>query len=261
MRRAAAATAVVVLLLAGCQEDGDDPSGTPAGTSAPADAATSTPSDATTTTDDGAGAPGTTEDPGTTTGTEDERTGEVTEDPTDPGQTSGEPPDDATEEPGTVGDEPTGTGSEQALPPWTDDPQERASAASDEPQEITGVRTGLHEDFDRVVLDLTGDRPVLGWFVGPVDEAVEDPTGFSLGVEGEAFVEVSVRGIDWTTESPERYDGDRVLGAGTEVLTEVVLGGLFEGQQQVVLGLREETDYRIFTLSDPARIVVDVRHP
>lgn len=232
MRRAAAVTAVAVLLLAGCQDDGDEPSATPTGTSTP------TPTSTGPTDDDGTEAPGTTE----ATGTGDDATGTGTD--------------------GTTDDDPDPTQtSDEALPPWTDDPQEQAPVASDEPQEITDVRTGLHEDFDRVVLDLTGDEPVLGWFVGPVDEAVEDPTGFALDVEGETFLQLGVRGIDWTTESPQRYDGDPVAGAGTEVLTEVVFGGLFEGQQQVVLGLREETDYRIFSLSDPARIVVDVRHP
>lgn len=231
MRRAAAVTAVAVLLLAGCQDDGDEPSATPTGTSTPTPTGTGPA-------DDGTEAPATTE----ATGTGDDATGNgpdgTTDDDPDPTQTS-----------------------DEALPPWTDDPQEQAPVVSDEPQEITDVRTGLHEDFDRVVLDLTGDEPVLGWFVGPVDEAVEDPTGFVLDVEGETFLQLGVRGIDWTTESPQRYDGDPVAGAGTEVLTEVVFGGLFEGQQQVVLGLREETDYRIFSLTDPARIVVDVRHP
>ena len=245
---------MLVLLLAGCQDDGGEPSATPTGTSTPTPTGTGP-------TDDGTSAPGPTE----ATGTGDDETGngtdDATADATDPTQTSDDATDDATDEPDTAGDGPTRTGSPQALPPWTDDPQEQAPVASDEPQEITDVRTGLHEDFDRVVLDLTGDEPVLGWFVGPVDEGVEDPTGFVLDVEGETFLQLGVRGIDWTTESPERYDGDPVAGAGTAVLTEVVFGGLFEGQQQVVLGLREETDYRIFSLSDPARIVVDVQHP
>ncbi|HSP59489.1 MAG TPA: hypothetical protein VLO09_00365, partial [Ornithinimicrobium sp.] len=190
----------------------------------------------------------------------------ATDDATDeaPGETSEPSTGEATTDEAST-DEATdpGTGSPQALPAWTDDAQERSpgQAAAGGSQEITDVRTGLHEDFDRVVLDLTGDVPVLGWFVGPVDEAVDDPSGLPLDVEGEDFLQLSVRGIDWTSDSPDRYGGAPVAGQGTLVLTEVVFGGLFEGQQQVVLGLRDETDYRIFTLSDPARIVVDLRHP
>ncbi|SOC57313.1 AMIN-like domain-containing (lipo)protein [Ornithinimicrobium cerasi] len=123
------------------------------------------------------------------------------------------------------------------------------------------MRTGLHAGYDRVVLDLSGEEPVLGWFVSVVDEAVEDPSGLPMDVEGAAFLQVVVRGIDWTTDSPERYDGDPVTGAGTEVVTEVVHGGLFEGQQQIVVGLTEETAFRVFSLPDPARIVIDVQHP
>lgn len=231
MRRAAAVTAVAVLLLAGCQDDGDEPSATPTGTSTP------TPTSTGPTDDDGTEAPGTTE----ATGTGDDATGTGTD--------------------GTTDDDPDPTQtSDEALPPWTDDPQEQAPVASDEPQEITDVRTGLHEDFDRVVLDLTGDEPHLGWFAGFVDEAVEDPTGEPLAVKGDAFLQLGIYGIDWTTPSTDRYSGASVDGGSLEVVEEVVFGGLFEAQQQILIGLDERTAYRMFALSDPARIVIDIRH-
>ena len=44
------------------------------------------------------------------------------------------------------------------------------------------------------------------------------------------------------------------------MVEEVVFGGLFEAQQQILIGLDERTAYRMFALSDPARIVIDIRH-
>ncbi len=138
---------------------------------------------------------------------------------------------------------------------------ENAGAEMTEDQEITGVRVGVQDGFDRVVLDLTGEEPGLGWFAGFTDDAVEDPSDLPIDMEGDAFLDVSVGIINWTEESPERYDGTTVEGSGAKIITEVHFGGLFEGYQQVVVGLRSETAYRIFGLSNPARIVIDVQHP
>lgn len=224
-----------LLVLAGCQDE-EEPG--PTGSPTPTSTSTATPT----------GAAPTTEEPTTTSATEDgTSTGDETSTET---ATTDDPTGQATET-----DEPS------SLPPWTSEVSEQAPAQASEPQEITGVRTGLHEDYDRVVLDLTGDEPTLGWFARLVDETFEDGSGRPIEVEGERFLELGVTGIDWTTDSPERYDGGTVQGQGTEVVTEVVFGVLFEGQQQVFVGLGEDTEYRVFSLPDPARIVIDVRHP
>lgn len=147
-----------------------------------------------------------------------------------------------------------------AGPPWTTDFSEVGAATIGDAQEITGVRTGTHDGFDRVVLDLTGDEVGLGWYAAFTDQVFHDPTGEPLDVAGQTYLQLGVRGIDWIVDSPERYAGDPVPGGGT-VVEEVVFGGLFEGQQQIVLGLTEQTAYRVFALSDPSRIVIDVQHP
>lgn len=127
-------------------------------------------------------------------------------------------------------------------------------------QEITGVRIGTHEGFDRVVLDLSGDDPELGWVAEFTTEPREDPSGNLVDMEGKAFIDVDVSGIAWTEQPAERYGGSGVSGKGTVAVTEVRFGGLFEGHQQVLIGLRQQTEFRAFVLSDPARIVIDVKH-
>ena len=123
------------------------------------------------------------------------------------------------------------------------------------------MRIGTHEDFDRVVLDLSGDEPALGWYVRFQGEAIEDPSGLPFDIEGDVFLSVDVSGINWVNEAPERYDGAEVPGGDAKVVTAVGFGGLFEGHQQVLIGLRHQTAFRVFALSNPARIVVDVQHP
>lgn len=236
----AVATAAV-LLASGCTTDDDGSTGT-------------------TPTSTGATQTATSEAPTTAAPTDDETSEATTETTGDDSTTEATSEDETSDAPSTGDATETGI-PPSTLPDWTSDPVQEEPQQGESGQEITGVRTGLHESYDRVVLDLTGDEPSLGWLARLVDETFEDGSGRPVEVEGERFLELGVNGIDWTTESPDRYDGDPVQGQGTEVVTEVVFGVLFEGQQQIFIGLREDTEYRIFSLSDPARIVIDVRHP
>ncbi|MFK5645182.1 hypothetical protein ACI3ET_01520 [Ornithinimicrobium sp. LYQ121] len=241
MRRRVVAAAVAALLLAGCQGAEEPGTDTPTPTGASTSTEPAQPS---------------TEEPST-----DETSGdETSSDPPTGDQTDDDDDDDDTSE-----DDPSGTSEPTAdLPAWvdaTETDEQEAGEQQDEGQEISGVRVGLHDDYDRVVLDLSGDDAVLGWVAFYEDEAVADGSGEPIEVAGSAVLQVSVRGIDWTTESDVRYDGTTVTGEGLEVVTEVVFGTLFEGQQQVFLGVEEQTPYRVFTLDDPARIVVDVQDP
>lgn len=229
MRRAAAATAAVALLLAGCSGGQAPTPSEPTNTSPTPAASTSTPQPS-----------------GTATA------------PADPSEASSVP---ATSPPPGSSAPPV-PDVDESLHPWLTTPSEQdpSQAVPENSQEITGVRVGLHDWYDRVVLDLSGDEPHLGWFAGFVDEPIEDPTGEPLAVEGDAFLQLGIYGIDWTTPSAERYSGASVDGGSLEVVEEVVFGGLFEAQQQVLIGLDERTAYRVFALSGPARIVIDIRH-
>ena len=228
MRRAAAATAAVALLLAGCSGGQAPTPSEPTSTSPTPAASTSTPQQSATSSDPA------------------EPSGTSSAPATSPSPSSAPPVPDVNE----------------SLHPWLTGPSEQdpSQAVPENSQEITGVRIGVHDGYDRVVLDLTGDEPHLGWFAGFVDEPIEDPTGEPLAVEGDAFLQLGIYGIDWTTPSADRYSGASVDGGSLEVVEEVVFGGLFEAQQQILIGLDERTAYRMFALSDPARIVIDIRH-
>ncbi|MCC2593612.1 hypothetical protein LKO27_09355 [Tessaracoccus sp. OS52] len=244
MRRAAAATAAVALLLAGCAEGPTSPPDEPT-SSTPIHAATTSPSPTSATPDT----------PGEPSEASTSATGSPTTSPpvspaTSPSeQVTSSPTRQESDDPGSVH-------------PWLTQrsEQEPRQTIPGDWQEITGVRTGLHEGYDRVVLELSGDEPLLGWFANLTTEAVADPSGLPLDVEGDAFLDLGIWAIDWTTEHAERYSGETVEDDALETVTQVVFGGLFEAQQQVVIGLEERTAYRIFTLADPARMVIDIRH-
>jgi hypothetical protein len=144
----------------------------------------------------------------------------------------------------------------------TDDREEPPSGPSD--LILTDVRVGVHDGFDRVVLEFEGDGEV-GWFTELGDEALEDGSGTEVEVAGDAVLTVWANMLAFPPELPAdapRWEGRTIPApAGAGVLTEVVDGIWFEGQQQVFLGLDAEVPYRMARLADPQRIVIDLVHP
>lgn len=123
-----------------------------------------------------------------------------------------------------------------------------------------GLRVGDHEGFDRVVVELAGEG-TPGWQVEYVDEAIEDGRGGRVDVDGEAILSVYVSGTRYPDEGEEHY----VPGApleGPDVIEEVHYLGTFEGLTQLFIGVDDgPAEYRVFTLADPARLVIDVADP
>jgi len=130
---------------------------------------------------------------------------------------------------------------------------------------ITGVRTGEHEGYERVVIDVqggAGDR--AGWFATAVDQPLQDASGEVLDVDGDRYLNLNVTGIangsDGQTDSAGRQVFTGTVAGSGDLVDEVWVGGAWEGQAQVLLGLDDDaTEYRVLPLGDPQRIVVDVR--
>lgn len=124
----------------------------------------------------------------------------------------------------------------------------------------TGVRVGDHEGYERVVFDFEGTG-TPGWRVEYVDEAVEDGRGEVVDVDGDFTLQVIATGVRY----PEGDDETGRVAQGsydaedTDLVEEVHVTGIFEGQNQAFIGLDEQAPFRAFTLTDPARLVVDVR--
>ena len=145
-------------------------------------------------------------------------------------------------------------------------------ASDDFPREdgfayLVGVRAARHGDaaahpaFDRVVLELDGDAP--SWRVAFEEPPiVEDPTGLTIDVEGEAFLRVSLHpasGLDASGDEPvARYDGPDRIPVDGHVVTEVVLVTDHDGALAWVVGLARQAPFAVSLLADPPRLVVDV---
>ncbi|MGF1662479.1 MAG: hypothetical protein ACFCVG_08405 [Kineosporiaceae bacterium] len=131
---------------------------------------------------------------------------------------------------------------------------------------FTDFRIGRQDGFDRVVWEFAGTgRP--GWTVGYTDSPSRQGSGAPVDLPGEATLEVLISnvGIPGDVEVPEGttpYGGPPArAAAGTEIVTEVVVGGAFEGTHDAFAGVAEEAPFRVYLLADPTRVVLEVQHP
>lgn len=122
---------------------------------------------------------------------------------------------------------------------------------------FTDVRVAEHEGFDRIVLVFTGTG-VPGWAVNYVDAAVLDGSGEAVTLGGDAILDIYASGTTWP--AADYFSGPMQFKPedGGDV-NDVHVGGTFEGYTQVLAGIDgDPVPFRVFALTDPPRLVVDV---
>jgi hypothetical protein len=133
-------------------------------------------------------------------------------------------------------------------------------ASADAQVTVRDIRTGRHDGFDRVVFEV-GGTGTPGWDVRYVDQASSQGSGDPVEVAGDAVLQVTITGAGLPTDTGvTEFDGPSPLpGAGTETVTEVVFDHTFEGTTVAFVGTTAEVPFRVYALSDPQRVVVEVR--
>ena len=136
----------------------------------------------------------------------------------------------------------------EGLPPVRSDDPTKALV-------LTGIRAATHEGFTRVVLEFAGKGTPGVWSAAWTDEAVEQGRGLPIQVEGQAVLDLVIDGTPMTaTENP--YPSGMHTRAGD---LDVVSDGTFEDNTHVVIGAPAARQFQIGFLSDPVRMVIDVR--
>ena len=129
------------------------------------------------------------------------------------------------------------------------------SGDPDKPLALTGIRAATHAGFTRVVLEFSGEGTPGVWRAAWTDEAVEQGRGLPIQVEGEAVLDLVIDGTPMTaTENP--YPSGTHTRAGD---LDVVSDGTFEDNTHVVIGAPAPRQFQIGFLSNPVRMVVDIR--
>jgi hypothetical protein len=135
-------------------------------------------------------------------------------------------------------------------------------------KQITNVRSGRHDCFDRLVIDLNGKgRGKPGYKVKYVKRVKEDGSGANVSLRGGAKLRIIVN-------APANNDNGRLTYkpanwqeladvTGYRTFRQVAWAGTFEGQTTIGLGVRARLPMRAFVLDNPGpghRVVVDVAH-
>jgi len=130
---------------------------------------------------------------------------------------------------------------------------------------VKNVRTGRHGCYDRLVVDLTGQR--TGYKISYVKVATMDGSGSPIRTRGGAVLQIVVHAAAYDAAGRPTYrmKSQRELSpvAGYDTFRQVAWGGSFEGQTTLALGVRARLPFRAFTLAGPGnatRLVVDVAH-
>ncbi|MEU2786553.1 hypothetical protein [Streptomyces sp. NPDC007110] len=146
---------------------------------------------------------------------------------------------------------------------WGSQAETRSAATM---KSVTNVRTGRHDCFDRMVVDVPGaGTGRLGYTVQYVSRVHQDGSGRPVTVGGGAVIEVRVNAPAYDADSgrptyPARA-GQRLPGVnltGYRTFRDARFVGSFEGDTQIGLGVRARLPFRVWVAD--GRIVVDVAH-
>lgn len=128
---------------------------------------------------------------------------------------------------------------------------------------LRDVRVGEHKGFERFVAEFRGTG-TPGWSIRYVTAPRAEGSGAKVDVYGDNFLAVSISGVtlrEGYPKVPEDFFGGHRHFAPPqgEVIEDVNVVGVFEGYEQLFLGLDgDKVPFRVFTLQNPSRLVVDV---
>lgn len=136
----------------------------------------------------------------------------------------------------------------EGLPPVRSDDPAKALA-------LTGMRAARHEGFTRVVLEFSGEGTPGVWRAAWTEEAVEQGRGLPIQVEGEAVLDLVIDGTPMTASESSYPSGTHTRAGDLDVVSD----GTFEDNTHVVIGAPTARQFQIGFLSDPVRMVIDIR--
>ena len=123
---------------------------------------------------------------------------------------------------------------------------------------LTDVRVGAHDGYDRVVMEFRGTG-TPGWRVRYVKNPRLEGSGTRVRLGGDSALSVVADRTTYPGEGEGYYDGPARLTGPGDPVTDVYVGGTFEGYTAAYVGVDgSKPPFRVFRLTDPVRLVVDV---
>lgn len=124
--------------------------------------------------------------------------------------------------------------------------------------QIDDVRVGTHPGYDRIVFQFEGGIPAMDVKVGK-PPFTYDPSGLPMPVAGTDFLVFLLRGgTGLAPDGRVTYDGPTDFTPDYPILVQFIQAGDYEAQSEWVAGLSQPACIRVFTLTGPDRLVIDL---
>ncbi len=135
-----------------------------------------------------------------------------------------------------------------------------ADAVSPDGLTVTTVRAAAHDGYDRVVFELSGSG-TPGWTAEYADSPSSQGSGEAVDVPGAVALQVTLQGTSYPYESgATELARGAVAVSGTRTVAGVVYDATFEGTSVAWVGTGERAPFRVYALTGPSRVVVEVAH-
>ena len=123
---------------------------------------------------------------------------------------------------------------------------------------MRNIRTGLHDGFDRVVVDLDGPRPGVTYRWS--DELRADPSDEVVWLTGANFLTVVMNPASGHNDSgnPTWFFPEKFRTRDLHNVMAIAVTGDFEGHLSIGLGTRTQSWVRVSVLDAPTRVVIDI---
>jgi hypothetical protein len=129
---------------------------------------------------------------------------------------------------------------------------------------LRAIRVARHEGYDRVVFEFRGNvlpGHDVRYIVRPVRQ---DASGKAVAVNGAYVLRVRMSPAFDADQSkpgaPRTYTGPVRISPRMPEVAQLTRTGGFEDVLTWVIGVRDRVDFRVLTLDNPARIVIDLRN-
>jgi hypothetical protein len=121
---------------------------------------------------------------------------------------------------------------------------------------LIGIRAAHHPTYDRIVFDFTGGLPSSRQ-ADYVPALIGDASGLPVPVAGRAILQVRFSPADAHSDAGNATAPGRIAFGLPNIIT-AVRGGDFEAVTTYGIGLARQQPFRMFTLTNPYRVVIDV---
>lgn len=120
---------------------------------------------------------------------------------------------------------------------------------------LVQIRAAHHPGYDRLVFEFSGALPAQRT-IGYVTQVIADPSGQVVSVDGRYYAVIHM--FSATAWSGNRFLTPAVFTPDLPNLQQVVRSGDFEGVLSYAIGLYQRVPIKVFTLTSPSRVVLDI---